>query len=266
MLTKHEKTSQRRMLTGAGATAALLVGGLGLTASGTPAAETVRTSVESAVGVDLASLELPALPQAEPLPPPPGPPLPPTSLAPVGKKHVRVVIRDKDGKVREMSSDDGDIDVEVPEGATVEKRTFVFRRDKDGKPMRWDRKDFPPMPPMPPEAFARLKDMPEISSRNCRDGEGKKDEHVINRKDGDKRITIICTNRIEKMASLAALDGERAASRPWVLRRNAEAAALDGLRSARRSIESNRDMADAGRASALAGIDQAIRELEAKRD
>ncbi|MES2336567.1 MAG: M56 family metallopeptidase [Pseudomonadota bacterium] len=295
MLTKHERKSRSRLMAGTGAVAALLLGGLGLTASGTHAAETVRTSVETATGVDLASIELPTLPQAEPLPPPPGPPTPPETLIVQrdGKTTTRtkVIVRDRNGKVTSMT-DTGPVTTDTNGSGTgvmivgkdgkvetfgkgdprvfglgpVAKRRIIFR-DKDGKSVTWDRM---PGTPMPPEVAERLKSMrmtmPSISSRTCSDGEGKPGEHVINRKDGDKPVTIICTNRIEKMASLAALDGQRIASQSMFIRRDAEASALDGLRAARRSVEANRAMGDSARAAALSGIDEAIREMEAKKD
>jgi beta-lactamase regulating signal transducer with metallopeptidase domain len=293
MLTKHETKSRRRILAGTAAIATMLAGGLTLTASGTHAAETVRTSVESAVGVDLASIELPALPQAEPLPPPPAPPAPPETLLVErdGKAttRTRVIIRDKDGKLTNVTDTgpvptagrprvmiigkDGKIqtvdgsDPQVAVGMPhMTKRRIMFR-DKDGKSVTWDAT---PDTPMPPEVAEKLKsmrvNMPEFSSRSCGEGEGKPGEHVINRKEGDKRVTIICTNRIERVASLAALEGQKAGAHAFVFQRRAEGAALDGLRAARRSIESNTSMGDTQRAAALSGIDQAIRDMEAKKD
>ena len=277
MLGVHEKTSKSRMLAGAGALAALTLGGLGLTASGTQAAERVRTSVESAVGVDLATLDMPSLSQSEPLPPPPGPPAPPrpiaghdvtrqitTTTGPDGKvkRHVRVILRDKDGKVRELSSEDGDIDIDVPADGAGHKRSFMFRSD-NGKVASWDKFE------MPPEALASLKNLPEITSRDCRDGEGRGDENVIHDSDGKKRRTIICTNRIAQMSANAAASADALArTRVHMMQfaSSQDSYALQSLRRARNSIASNSAMSDAQRASALSGIDQAIREMEAKKD
>ena len=273
MLTKHERKSRSQMMAGTGAVAVLLMAGLGLTASGTHAAETVRTSVESATGVDLADIELPALPQAvtpAPLPPPPAPPSPeelahaqrtvPHPDGPHKVERTMVISRDKDGKTTMFEGD------EVNPGGRIERRNYIFR-DKDGKTTKFENL---PRAPMPPELAERLrnlhKTMPDISSRSCAENEGKPGEHIINRKDGDKRITIVCTNRIERLAALSAADARRIGDNGLIAHLRAERSALDGLRAARRSIEANRDMPDAGRASALAGIDQAIRELEAKKD
>jgi hypothetical protein len=155
-------------------------------------------------------------------------------------------------------------------GHRVERRSYVFRGSKDGKPMVWQGGPDTPLPPEFAEKMKtmrlELRDMPDISSRDCRNVEGKPGENVINRKDGDKRIMIICTNRIERMASLAALDAQRASARSFVFERRAKASALEGLHTARRSIEANRDMSETQRSAALSGIDQAIREMESQKD
>lgn len=280
MLTKHETTSSRRRLTGSAAISTLLLAGLGLTASGTHATETVRERVESATGVDLAELKLPSLPQAEPLPPPPAPPLPPKPVAgqageqvdrsvttttdAAGKtsRKMHIIVRDKDGKVSQFSEDGSGAAGTMPHSS-------FFYRSKDGQVTRW--KDSPTVS-IPPEVAERLKNMkidldkmPQVSSRICAEGEGGS-ANVIRRGDGDKSVTIICTNRIQSMASLGALDAARIAPNAFLIRRDAQSSALSGLRSARRSIELNRDMGDKQRKGALAGIDQAIRELEAKQD
>lgn len=281
MLGVHEKTSRIRLLAGGATLAVLLMAGLGVTASGTQAAERVRTGVEHATGVDFAAIELPSLPQVPPAPPapptpatPPAPDAPPAPpLPPEAKKSVHVTLVDKDGKVTRL--DDTDVDeARLGDGKKVTRR-FVIR-SKDGKPMSWDdaHKD------LPADLAERLKNMPEIASRDCSEKEGDPKSHVLRREENGKKITIICTNRIERVASLAALDGQRvqlfarraeadargAAAHAIVMSRHAEASALFGLRNARRNIERNTDMSEAQRSNALAGIDQAIRELEAKKD
>ncbi|URW74396.1 M56 family metallopeptidase [Sphingomonas donggukensis] len=275
MLGVHDRTTRTRLYAGTAALGALLLTGLGVTASGTAAAEGVRTGVETATGVDFAAMELPRLPAlAQDLPPPP--PAPPAPRAPGapgtsidrqvtvtnvdGKpvKKVRVIMHDKDGVTRTLTDDEiGDLDIKLPEGPGGVKHRFVFR-SKDGKPMAWDDKA---IAGLSPEMRDRLKNMPEISSRTCTEGEGK-GENVIRREDGAKKIVIICTNRIEKMAALSMGEADKAGTRAVVIRRHAETTALEGLRDARRSIEANRDMTDSQRAAALSGIDSAIREME----
>jgi bla regulator protein BlaR1 len=283
MLNLHERQSRKRLLAGAGAIAALTLTGLGVTASGTQAAERVRSSVETATGVDLADIELPTLPQDVPTPPSPpaevappaavAPPAPPAPGAAPHKRHRVIVIRDKDGKVETVNVDDGD-DHPI-RSDEIRKHRFVFR-GKDGKVTTWNGMGpMPPMPPMPPEAFAKLKNMPEISSRDCRSGEGKAEENVIRTRDGTKRRIIICINRIARASEAAAAAHAEAAARAAEasvrhvdtakIEREAVASALEGLRHARARIQGNRSMTDSQRAEALSGIDEAIREMESER-
>ncbi|SOB87353.1 Signal transducer regulating beta-lactamase production, contains metallopeptidase domain [Sphingomonas guangdongensis] len=283
MLGVHEKSSRTRLLAGGATLAVLLVGGLGLTASGTQAAARVRTGVEQATGVDIAAITLPSLPQVVPTPPaPPAPPAPPPPAArpapdapppppapplpPEAKKNVRITLVDKDGEVSTFEDDDDLVQVTPGDDRRVVRR--VFLRHKDGTPMSFDEAH----KGVPADLAERLKNMPEIASRDCGDKEGDPKAHVLRREDGGKKITIICTNRIERATSLAALEGRRPgltarlADGHFVMRRNAEASALFGLRTARANIENNASMSPEQRAKALAGIDQAMRELESKKD
>lgn len=288
MLTKHEKISARKRLAGGSAIGAILLTGMVMTASGTQAADTVRTRVETVTGVDLASIELPplpalpAVPAAQTAPPvpaaPPAPPLPPVKPDGV-KKRVHIVMRDKDGKVQEYTGE-GDNAVLFAERGDA-KGTFTFR-DKDGKVTTFEG----PGSALSPEMAERLsrmrvelKTMPQIQSRNCNVGEGQ-GSTVINKTDGDKRVTIICKNRIERVATYAqrdAMKAQREAMRAQGLamrehnnalfiERQAHSSALDSLRIAKRSIENNDAMSASAKASALAGIEDAMRELEAKKD
>jgi len=273
MLTQHEKTSRRRRVAGTAGIAALLAGGLTLTASGTHASERVRSEVESATGVDLSGIALPALPamraisampalpaaphQAQ-LPPPPAPALPP---APAGKKTVRVIVTDKDGGTQTYTSDTPEGLAQIT-GQAGEGRRVFFARGKDGVPLTFKTD---PMSPELRERLAKmqieLRNMPTIASRDCREDEGKAGSHVLRKEEDGRKVTIICTNRL---VAATAFAGAGPAS--LVIRRNAEASALDGLRSARRSIEGNTTMGAAQRTAALDGIAAAIRELEAKQD
>lgn len=157
------KTSRTRLLSGVAAIAVLTLAGLGVTASGTQAAETVRLKMENATGVKLAGF---AAPQAE-LPAPPAPPAPPT----VGEGDRDIATTTTTG----------------PDGKTV-KRTRIVIRDKDGK-VRTETID----------RDSTLADIPEISEKVC-SGEPAKAMVVNEVKDGKRRI-IICSNRIEKAAA-----------------------------------------------------------------
>lgn len=305
MLNVHERKSRARLLTGATTLAVLTVCGLGLTASGTRAAERVRTKVAATIGLDVTTLEMPAIPiipafqAAPPAPPPPGDlppraeghkakrvvvvrdgktttyegadaekyiaendlPIPPAPPHGEGGPIAGVVMVGKDGKVTNLATG-----APLPPGSTMHRRIII--RDKDGKITRRgsDGKIMTfavPDAPMPPEALAALRDMPEISSRDCT-GNG---ATAIETRDGAKRKIVICRNRIADAAGAAARASagyDIAAIDTIRIERDARGSALEGLRAARRSIEGNRSMTDTQRSTALLGIDEAIREMAQK--
>ncbi|HET9511365.1 MAG TPA: M56 family metallopeptidase [Sphingomonas sp.] len=284
MLTKHEKITTRKRLAGGSAIGAILLTGMLMTASGTHAADTVRTKVEDATGVDLASIELPRLPAlpaspaAQDVPAAPEAPLAPPA-APAGgtKKRVHIVTRDKDGTTREYTGEGEDSLVMIQRDG----KTGTFTT-KDGRTLTLNGAG-PALSPENAERLARLQTdlraMPQITSRKCDDDDAP-GSTIINRTDGDKKVTIICTNRIQRItmdAHREAMKAQRIVmlehskamrenGNALFIQRRAEASALDGLRSARRSIDSNGSMSAEAKANALAGIDDAIRELEAKKD
>jgi len=247
------KTSRSRLIGGAVAIAAIGVAGLGVTASGTQAAETVRTKVEKATGVDLSRFDarfnapfaarfdphsdaVPPGPVADPmfsaqateLPAPPEQPEA-LNLPPVGP-----------GEHRDVNSS-----TTVTDGK-VTKRIKVVVRNTDGHVRTEDWR-----------GMDELKNMPEVSSANCPEGDGK--QMVINEQKGDTRRIIICTNRIAQ----AAAEGERVAANSAGIERSALRSALAGLRSARLSLEKERTMSLEARTEALKGIDQALAEVNA---
>ncbi|MEG3123052.1 M56 family metallopeptidase [Sphingomonas sp. GB1N7] len=236
MLTTN-KTSRTRLIGGAAAIALIGVAGLGLTASGTQAAETVRAKVETATGVNLAKFDItppapPAAPGVAQVAEPPAPPelpesanLPPS--APGEDRTIDSSTTTKDGK--------------------VVKRIKVVVRDKDGKVRTEDW-----------HGMDELKNMPEVSSANCPGGDAK--QMVINEKKGGRQRIIICTNRIEKVAS----DGAKMAANSKDIQRNALQTAIASLRATRASMEANKDMPAEGRAEAIKGIDEAIAEVTAE--
>jgi len=265
MLTTN-KTSRLRLFSGSAALALLTVGGLAATASGTQAAERVRSGVQKATGVDIASLDHlalpvavaatapvaapapvavpapvvqadlpPSAPPAPPAPPagavPPAPPAPPEALAPLPPG----------------SDEDSDITTTSPDGKTVHRKVVrIIRRDKDGKITR---EDYAGMPPIP--------EIPEISSRNC-PGDGERHQMVLNEKRDGKRVMIICTNRIERVAR----EGAAVAANAKDIERNAYRSALAGLRSAQERMRSDTRMGEEARKEAVLAIDQSIKEIE----
>lgn len=261
MLTKYQGVSRGRVLGGGVAVVAVTLAGLGLTASGTHAAERVRQNVEKTIGVDLAALDdlaVPAPPAPIAAPAAPAPLAPAADEAKKERRKVIIVRKDKDGKVTEFAGPadaDLDFDFDPRNGERVEKRRVVIR-DKDGTVKQWSG------PGMPPEALAALKNMPEISSRSCRDGEGGDDKRTtIETKDGEQRRIVICTNRIERHASLASAQMPRIV----MMQRQAFDSGLSSLHRARGTIQQSHGLSDSQRRAALEGIDEAIKELESDR-
>jgi bla regulator protein blaR1 len=135
----------------------------------------------------------------------------------------------------------------------------VSSDDKDGKKIRKmvivrtdGSKDEIAMPDMD----AIHMSIPEIRDGKCGKGNAPTIEH---RKNGDKSIMIICTDRIEAMTENAT----RMAMRGKAM--GLESARM-GLRMARRSIEVETDMSAEERAKALKGIEEAEAELAKQRN
>ena len=261
MLSKHRVMSPATRRIAGGATLALAVVGLGLTASGTQAAETIRSKVETATGVDIASVEAQAVDvlapvaaivpvQAATLPviaahpaPSTEPALPATPAMPAAIKLVRPATpaTPAQGEVRKI---------------------VVQRFDGNGKLLG-----------------ETVNDIPEIKVVNADCGPGT--QTSMTRTEGGKQVTVICSDRIRILTreaqfradqgmKMAALGAERAAqaqlqaAQGEKYARQGLQAALAGLRSARASIVANQDMPALARSSALAGIDDSIREVQAE--
>lgn len=220
MLNAKAKSRGRQTL-GALAATAIAATALVGTASGTRAS----AAIEQASDRVATALAVPPAPPAPPAPmsvaAPPAPPMPQSAEAPPAPPVPPAPPEwtDEDGKI-------------------VKKRVRVIR---DGK-----------------EVAFNPDDMPTINARDCTDGEGDGKRYVIHRTDGKKKITIICTNRIEHHAEAAALAGVDAEK----ISREAMRSAMAGLAAARASIASA-EMSAEDRAEALAGIDEAQREMEA---
>lgn len=243
MLTTGSR-SRLRLALGGTAVAALMIAGLAGTASGTAAAASVRAGVEKATGIDIARIDAklqsaspapPAMPEGADLPAPPAPPagfVPPAD--PVAPNRV--------------------------------KRIKIVKIDKDGNTISEDIKDMPDLADMPEmKDMPELKNMPDIRSRRCgSSGNGKGvvgENMIIDKSRGAKKIMVICTDRIERMASLNADRMVRAKD----IQRRAFGQALESLRHSRESIMSDNALSAERRSDALEGIDDAIREMEAER-
>lgn len=154
--------SRSRLASGGAAVTALVVAGLGLTASGSSAAA-ISAGVKETIGAAQSDL--------------PPPPVPPVPAAPAATPAIPAppappaIARDADGK--------------------PVKRVVVRRRDKDGKEWSWSS-----------DAQAALAAAPDVSERTCHDGaDGGPKQFVIHTTGtGGKRAMIICTNRVETAA------------------------------------------------------------------
>lgn len=245
MLSK-DQVSKARLASGAAAVAAVALLSLGVTASGTQAAERLRDQVKASTGVDLARFDAPpapplpvaamppVAPQAADLPPPPkvaDAPEPPANVKPSPRRHAKIVIRTTDGKVDTIDTIGEDIDAELARSLPDRKLRMVRTEVIEGK---------------------------------CADGENR--PVFENKREGDKHIVVICRNRIARLANDAERQKRHAEIvmlRAADIERDARRSALDGVRAARAGIVANRDMSESARAAALKGIDEAIAELEA---
>jgi len=178
MLSKTRKNSPIRLAAGLAGVSALSLAALGLTASGTQAAEQITAKVEAVTGIKLAQ-EVPAPPA-----PPAGVELPAPPAAPEAVDGVRT-----ERHVYRYTTDGKD------KGKQVKKIVVVHA---DGST---DEHDMPDMDKI-------MADMPEMKSMNCGGG----DKPVIERHDGKKHVIIMCTDRMEKVAVDAhriAMDSKR---------------------------------------------------------
>lgn len=243
MLSKHNPKSRARVTTGIAGAAALTLAGLALTASGAGAAVTrdapTPPPLPAAPPVPAAAW-MPDLPQV-----PEAPEAPDAPDAPDGAKEKRVhrVV------VIERSSDSKDKDKDKDAKGKAETRVFRFKGD--GRDM----------------AMIGELDV-DLKSMKC--GGSKDDAVKIEKREGDKRVIVLCTDRIDMRAEAAASQAKGAEA----LARRAEVFALAsadmgkrhammGLKMARRSIEAQTELSAEQKAAALKGIDDAMRELEA---
>ena len=259
MLTQLPK-SRRTTNAGTAGVAILVSVALGLTASGTAAAERVRAAAAAIPEIAPISVW-----QAPPAPPAvvapsakPAPAAPPATL-PLERKQRRNVTVIQDGK-------------------TVYSSVLPVA---------------PPTPPQMP-ALAVLAEVPNVIERDCSDKRDTSSLVLSDERGGSRRI-ILCRQRIERItatasAHAAAQAGAHAAqasahasaraaqasARAAQARARAEHAgayahysrrhALAGLRAGRAAIVRERNLTEEQRARALEGVDQAIREMEAPDD
>lgn len=237
MLSKTHKFSPARIAAGVAGVGTLSLAALGLTASGTQAAERIKDKVEATIGVDLTQ-DVPPVPEAPVAPQaaPAAPEAPVAPEAPKVEKHVYRVVTDGDDK----------------DGKDGKKKVIIVRHGPGG----------PELADMPDIEALRLS-IPEIKSAKCKEKQGDGPDHMVmvDPKDGPgKKRIVICVNRIEAVAANAATSARLAEMHKKMGLQHA----LMGLRMARNSIENQTDMSPEQKAQALKGIDSAIAEIEKK--
>lgn len=235
MLSKTGNLSPRRLATGLVGVSALSLAALGLTASGTQAAETLTKKVEAVTGVNLIGQDVPA---------PPAPPAPAAAPRAPGAPEAPEVGEHSEKRVIRIVTNDG-ADGQPGKGKRVSKIITVH---SDGTRTETEM----------PDVDKILADMPQVRDGKC--GGSGKDATVEHRSEGGRKVMIICTDRIEKIT----VDATRMAERGKLMGLEG---ALMGLRHARRTIELQSSLGATERLAALKGIDEAIHEIEKeKRD
>ena len=251
--------SPRRLAAGAAAVGTFSLAALTLTASGTSAAERLRTQVAETTGIAVAAPETPETPMS---------PLAP--LAPKAKQVHRVVVV-KDGTTTTYEGEDA--------------RRYMAEHPAPTPPSPPAVPASPnapeaPTPPAPPQQVVYMSDdghmrmdmtIPRVTSAKCGDA----DRGEIVRHSGRGDMTI-CTDRIASMAAqaqrqaasaqrqaaFAEVQADRYAASADRIRLDALRQALTGLRRTRAEYAANRSMPEEARRDAIEGIEDSIRDLE----
>jgi beta-lactamase regulating signal transducer with metallopeptidase domain len=224
------RKSRARMVSGGAVVGVLVLTGLGLTASGTQAAEGLRAKVGKTIGVDLSH---------------------PVVLTACAAAPVAAVAPQDDAAP--VAQVDPNLPPPPPPAAPA--------------PAPYPAPAAMPAPPAPPaplvddkaieaQVAAAMAHMPEVSSRNCGGGDIK--QMVINEQSGGKNRIIICEDRIAKVAA----QGAEIAANSAEIERNAYRSALAGLQSARSRMMSDQRLSAAERDEAMSSIDESIKEMQ----
>ncbi|WP_448501938.1 M56 family metallopeptidase [Sphingomonas sp.] len=233
MLTKHRRPSRAQRWGGMAGIGALTLAGLALTASGTGAAEELKANVAERTGVDIDRIELPRLAQL------PAIPSPPPVVAPEAAKEPRrvVVLRTRDTERGQWPKRE---ELSGPEQERVDRSIAEAEKARE-------------------YAKEVMANAPKVETLRC-GGDGQMTTRAVTA-DGSASI-IVCKDRIERIAAEAKARAERAEIVARATDTSGKATALASIRTARRSIESNRNLSDEQRAKALAGLDQAMAQIE----
>lgn len=243
------RPSRQRTLVGLAAVIATGTGALGLTASGTQAAERVRDTVETVAQA--------ALPVVRPV-------TPPTS------KDMRVVVV-RDGKRTELRGEAArafvaanPVPLPPPPPVPAEPAAAPGAPPAPAMPATVPAPPTPPTPPRWAHDGHVTVSVPTIRSATCT-GDGVEPTVEHDTIDGERRITI-CTDRIERRAVRAQADAQRQADvamrRAEVARRTAMASARESIAAARAAIRTNAYLSAKERGEALRELDEGMAELE----
>jgi len=277
MLTTR-RMSRTRLAGGAATVALVGAVALGLTASGTQAAEHVRAKVRTVTGVDLTALDrMPLLP-AMPSMPAMGAmvadlPVIDGARGTAAGGHAPVIYveppRTSDTPVEPPSSPKNYVEPPSAPDLSFEPRPpaapvapmaprITAASEKvvivDGREMRRHVARIANDGITTDDTFANL---PQVTSANC--GTSADRPLVIRTMEGGKRHITVCNDRIERASARADVMAANGAA----LQRIAYRSALAGLRRARVSLSGNVHMPADGRREALASVDQSIAEIEA---
>lgn len=235
MLTHHQKPTRRTTGAGLAGITALALTGLALTASGTRAAENLKAKVEDRIGVRIADIELPKLPQ---LPEPPAPPAAPE--APAALPPLSAVPPVPSAPAYKVDGGRHAVVVQPVDAAAM------ARLSADSERIAADA-----------QRIAANIRVPEIKEMRC-GGAGPTSYSTVAADGRSIARTVICTDRIERMAS----EGARAAANAGQTRALAMATARSSIQTARVAIQTEPNMSDADRREALADLDEAMAEVE----
>lgn len=272
---KAGPVSPRRLVIGAAGITLLATTALATTASGTRAAAAVKERVGDTIGVDLDAAELdlaalqipvplaPPLPGIAPIPPaPPVPattPVPPTPPAPLSAPAMPVAFAVPPAPPMPAIAPIPPVPPMPPMPGMAADRQVVVVRNHDGRAeRRVTRIHLGHLP--------NLAAMPEVREARCGGGDHPTVRHE--QRNG-RRVTIICSDRIERAAKAAGAAAEaaieaaaEAAIDTREIERDALRSALESLRDARSSIAGNPHLTGEQRRRALAGLEQGLREIQ----
>jgi beta-lactamase regulating signal transducer with metallopeptidase domain len=233
--------SRRRLVLGGALVSTVVLGGLGVTASGTSAAAAISHRVGNTMGIDLqatsAALDMPEMPETPEMPAMPAMP----AMAAMPAMPAVPAVADAAGPAANVHR-------VVVKRVGVDGKVSTFSTAEDGHP---DRRDIQLL------VDRSLRAAPQVSEGTCSAGkDGQPQQLVVHGTKDARRTIVICTNRIKAAAASGAASIDAQA-----IRQNALETALASVRASRASIAANGDMPVADRKQALAEMDSALAEL-----